>query len=69
MMASGQWTLDGLGGCHFQAEVVERGCTSSLSLFPAVGRPWVPSGIASEGRETHDPHQTLHKRETNLYVA
>lgn len=53
VMGSGQRTVNGLGGYHLQADI------------EAV----VPAGIASEGTKGTGPHQTLQKREINLYIA
>lgn len=53
-MGSGQRTVDTLGGCHFQADM----------------EAMVPARIASEGTKgAGPPHQTLQKREINLYTA
>lgn len=59
VMGSGQWTAGRISGCHFQADVVESGCTSFLALFPAAKRPWVQAGIASQGTKGARPSWPL----------
>lgn len=55
VLGSGQGTLDGRGGCHFQAVVVNKsGYPSSLPL-PFCMEAIVPAGIASEGTKCTEP--------------
>lgn len=36
-MGAGQWSVDGISGCHSHGEVVESNCASYLPLLPAAG--------------------------------
>lgn len=63
VMGSGQWTVDRVGRCLSQAEVVESDCAYSLPLCPATGRPWVPGGIASRRDKLYKAFTRLYTRE------